>query len=84
MGRVTSDLNLRGTRFPRSMLNSPANERLLRSLGVEIVEDCDAELADYARCWLRMVENTDWGKTSPATGMVRRALARQAARKAAA
>jgi hypothetical protein len=39
-------------RFPRSMLNSPANERLLRLLGVRIVDDCDAELEDYARAWL--------------------------------
>ena len=64
-----------GMRFPRSMLNSPANERLLESLGVEIVSDRDCELEDYARAWLAMVERTDWGRFHPATKAVERALA---------
>jgi hypothetical protein len=41
-----------GTRFPRSMLPSEAAERLLTLLGVQIVDDVDAELAEIARAWL--------------------------------
>jgi hypothetical protein len=61
------------------MLNSPANERLLESFGVEIVDDRDCELEDYARAWLAQVDGHDWGKEPPATKAVRRALERRAA-----
>jgi hypothetical protein len=63
-----------GMRFPRSMLNGPANERLLEYLGVLIVDDCDAELEDYARAWLA---STPFVAREPiATTAVRRALER--------
>jgi hypothetical protein len=65
------------------MLNSPANERLLDSLGVEIVSDRDCELEDYARAWLAQVDGHDWGKDHPATRAVSRALAASDARRAA-
>jgi hypothetical protein len=45
----------KGLRFPRSMLNGPANARLLEALGVEIVDEWDAELEDFARGWLLTV-----------------------------
>jgi hypothetical protein len=79
-----------GIRFPRSMLNGPANERLLVSLGVEIVEDCDAELEDYARAWLAQtdaaaapVRDRAHRNDSIATKAVRRALKRIDRRRAA-
>lgn len=37
------------------MLNGPANERLLRLLGVDIVDDCPADLEQAARDWLAAV-----------------------------
>ena len=78
-----SDLNLDGVRFPRSMLNSPANERLLKFLGVELVDDCDAELEDYARAWLAGVDTRD-KRNAPAVTAVVRALDRMTARRQAA
>jgi hypothetical protein len=70
-----------GMRFPRSMLAGPANERLLEMLGVEIVNDRDAELEDFARAWLAMLPAAGHHNRadSPATSAVRRALERRAA-----
>jgi hypothetical protein len=76
-----------GMRFPRSMLANPASERLLESLGVEIVSDRDCELEDYARAWLAQMDATnepvrERGGNPPgriATEAVRRALERRAA-----
>lgn len=73
-----------GTRFPRSMLNGPANERLLRTLGVEIVDEWDAELEDYARAWLLTVPRKGGTpETRRAARRVREALARIDERRAA-
>jgi hypothetical protein len=46
-------------RFPRAMLNGPANERLLELLGVEIVDDLPADLEAAARDWLAGVDTRD-------------------------
>ena len=72
---------LAGIRFPRSMLNGPANERLLVSLGVEIVDDLDAELEDYARAWLAGVDTRD--RDAPAVRAVVEALKAAERRRAA-
>lgn len=69
-----SHLNLRGTRFPRTMLPHPAAERLLRFLGVQLVDDCDEDLEVAAREWLRTMPVIK--DESPATTHVRRALER--------
>jgi len=63
------------------MLAGPANERLLEMLGVEIVDDRDAELEDFARAWLAMLPAAGHHNRadSPATKAVRRALERRAA-----
>lgn len=78
----------KGFRFPRSMLNGPANARLLEALGVEIVSDRDCELEDYARAWLSQMDGVneprrghgERGSGSPAghiaTEAVRRVLRR--------
>ena len=79
-----------GMRFPRSMLASPGNERLLEYLGVEIVSDRDCELEDYARVWLAQMDATnepvrERGGNPPgriATEAVREALARKERRAA--
>ena len=83
-----------GMRFPRSMLASPGNERLLEYLGVEIVSDRDCELEDYARVWLTQMDaaneprrtRSERGPGSPmgriATEAVREALARMERRAA--
>jgi hypothetical protein len=73
-----------GVRFPRSMLANEASERLLRFLGVTIVDDCDAELEDYARAWLVDVEHVNPPRHGyvPAAA-VRRALQRIDERRAA-
>ena len=73
---------MRDVRFPRSMLNGPANERLLRFLGVQIVDDCDAELEDFARSWLLKVDTRD-KKNAPAVTAVVEALERMDVRRAA-
>lgn len=75
---MISGIDLSGMRFPRSMLNSPANERLLESLGVVIVNDRDAELEDYARAWLAMLPPTENHNRNdvPAKGAVQQALRR--------
>jgi len=63
------------------MLANEASERLLRFLGVEIVDDCDAELEDYARAWLASMPTIkDW---SPSAVAVRDALERIDERRAA-
>jgi hypothetical protein len=82
---MTSDLNLAGMRFPRSMLAGPANERLLEMLGVEIVNDRDAELEDYARAWLAMLPPIKTGNPDnvPSKGAVQRALKRLDEKRAA-
>ena len=74
-----------GTRFPRSMIPHAAAERLLVSLGVEIVDDCDAELEDFARAWLAMLPPTREHNPDhvPAKGAVERALRRLDERRAA-
>lgn len=76
---------LAGVRFPRSMLNSPANERLLLFLGVEIVDDVDAELEDYARAWLATAPRGAAAdrRDQPVTRAVREALKRIDERRAA-
>jgi hypothetical protein len=74
----------KGTRFPRSMLNGPANERLLRSLGVESVDELDLELEDYARAWLLTVPRKGGtSETRRAASRVREALERVDGRRAA-
>jgi hypothetical protein len=70
-----------GVRFPRSMLAHEAAERLLVMLGVEIVDDCDAELEDYARAWLSTV--SVGMRDAPSSRMVRDALAAMDERRAA-
>jgi hypothetical protein len=74
-----------GMRFPRSMLAGPANERLLEMLGVEIVDDRDAELEDFARAWLAMLPAAGHHNRSdsPSTSAVGEGLERSAARRAA-
>ncbi len=69
----------KGIRFPRSMLASPANERLLVFLGVEIVEET-ADLEQAARDWLAGCDKTD--DASPATRHVVAALERSERRAA--
>jgi hypothetical protein len=73
---------MNGTRFPRSMLNGPGNERLLVSLGVEIVDELDQDLEAAAREWLAAMPVIK--DQSPATQAVRAALEkRESARKGA-
>lgn len=78
-------IDLSGMRFPRSMLNGPANERLLESLGVEIVSDRDCELEDFARAWLAMLPATENHNRNdvPSKGAVQQALRRLDERRAA-
>ena len=76
-----------GVRYPRELVGSPAHERLLTHLGVEIIDTFDAELEDYARAWLLDIEqvNPPCGRAGyVATAAVRRALDRIDKRKAAA
>ncbi len=56
------------------MLPHAAAERLLIYLGVELVDDQDAELEEFARAWLATMPVIK--DQSPATQAVRRALAR--------
>ena len=69
-------------RYPRSMVASPAHERLLQTIGVQLVDDLDVELADYARAWLADVhfERRDG---NGARKLVEEALARYDERRAA-
>lgn len=72
---------LGGCRFPSSMLPHAAAGRLLRSLGVQIVDDCDAGLEEFARAWLLTVPV---GRDdAPSTVAVRRALKLADGRRAA-
>lgn len=71
-----------GMRFPRSMLASAANERLLVALGVTIIDDCDAELADYARAWVATAKHGDVDSAARIR-RVREALKRHDERRAA-
>jgi hypothetical protein len=64
------------------MLPHAAAERLLVYLGVEIVDDCDAELEEFARAWLATMPVIK--DESPATQAVRRALHRLDKERAAA
>jgi hypothetical protein len=70
-------------RFPRAMLNGPANERLLEFLGVEIVDDLPADLEAAARDWLAGVDTRD-KRNAPAVTAVVDALARADEKRAAA
>jgi hypothetical protein len=75
----------KGLRFPRSMLNGPANARLLEALGVEIVDEWDAELEDFARGWLLTVPRKGGSpETRQAARRVREALERIGGERAAA
>lgn len=69
-------------RFPRAMLNGPANERLLELLGVEIVDDLPADLEAAARDWLAGVDTRE--RDAPAVTAVVDALARADEKRAAA
>lgn len=71
-----------GARFPRSMCATPAHERLLALLGVRLVDDVDAELADYALAWLATAKQGN-AESAAAIRKVREELERYERRAAA-
>lgn len=78
--------SMNDVRFPRSMIANEASERLLQFLGVRIVDDCDAELEDFARAWLATTPQRNRAHRAdlPATEAVVAALARMDERRRAA
>ena len=62
-------------RFPRAMLNGPANARLLELFDVELVDEVDEDLEAAARKWLSAVDTRD-KRNAPAVTAVVRALER--------